>query len=73
MGFLPNGDTQKVDAYSPINVTFESSFQHDSYVALAWESGGLAFDLTYFTDVAYYERSVVTLFNRLMYSWGTPC
>ena len=73
VGFLPNGNTQDVDVYSPINVMFESNNQHESYVALAWKSGGLAFDLTYFTYVSYYKESVVTLFNRLMYSWGTPC
>ena len=72
VGFRTRGNIQQfIDAYSPVTVSTRSSNQHNSYVELAWKTGGLAFDLAYFTSSNTNRLRTVRLFQRLMYSWGT--
>ena len=70
IGFMVTSE-QNIDVYSPMELTIRYSSQHRDYVALAWQTGGLAFDLAYFTNSNYNLKSVVTSFNTLMFSWGS--
>ena len=70
IGFMVTSE-QNIDVYSPMELTIRSPSQHRDYVALAWHTGGLAFDLAYFTNSSYNLKSVVTSFNTLMFTWGS--
>ena len=70
IGFMVTSE-QNVNAYSPMDLTIRSSSLYRDYVDLAWKTGGVAFDLTYFTNNYNNLKSVVTSFNTLMFSWGT--
>ena len=72
VGFRTTGNVEQfIDSYSPVTVSTRSSNQHNNYVDLAWKTGGLAFDLTYFTSSTDNLLRTLRLFQSLMYSWGT--
>ena len=70
IGFMVTTE-QNVDVFSPMDLSIQYSSQHIDYVELAWLTGGIAFDLSYFTDSNDNLKTVVTSFNTLMFSWGT--
>ena len=61
--------TDQIDATSPISVNILSSNTYTNYVELAWETGGIAFDL-YFCKYSHYYSRVSATYNKLMFSWG---
>ena len=65
-----NSFQQFIDAYSPVTVRKRSTSQHNSYVDLAWKTGGVAFDLAFFTASSSNRRRTSGTFQKLMYSWG---
>ena len=70
VGFRTAGDNHlKVDASSPVKVEVLSNYEHDFYVDVAWETGGIAFDLDYFASNLS-EWKPLALFNKLVFSAG---
>ena len=61
--------TEDIDAISPVNLYTLNSNSEENYVKLAWETGGVAFDLYFYEDTQYYTR-ISAVFNKLMFSWG---
>ena len=61
--------TEDIDAISPVNLYTLNSNAEENYVELAWETGGVAFDLYVYKYTQYYTRSSA-IFNKLMFSWG---
>lgn len=61
--------TEDIDAISPVNLNTLNSNAEENYVELAWETGGVAFDM-YFYDDSQYDTRSSAVFNKLMFSWG---
>ena len=61
--------SDKIDAISPISLNILDSNAYANYVELAWETGGIAFNLYFCKYSQYYSRLSAT-YNKLMYSWG---
>ena len=64
-----NNDTQ-IDSYSPSAYTIHDSNAHENYIEVAWQTGGVAFDLSYYSGSSYY-RETSAVFNKLLFSYGT--
>ena len=70
IGFANDNDvSDEIDAISPISLNTLDSNAHTNYVELAWETGGIAFDIFFCENSKYYHRLSAT-FNKLMFSWG---
>ena len=59
----------KIEALSLIDVDIISYTTNSEYTELVWITGGIAFDLNYFQ--LYNIGHVFSIFNTLMFSWGT--
>ena len=70
IGFANTSDSSEIiDAVSPILTLEVNSNTHTNYVDLAWETGGVAFDLGYYSYSSLRARTSA-VFNKLMFSWG---
>ena len=61
--------SDEIDVISPISLNTLDSNAHTNYVELAWETGGIAFDLYFCRYSKYYSR-LSAAYNKLMFSWG---
>ncbi|KAI6654373.1 hypothetical protein LOD99_770 [Oopsacas minuta] len=68
IGFGSDDDDDQIDSYSPSTYNILDDDVHTNYVQLAWKTGGVAYDLSFFGTLNYIETS--TAFNRLMFSYG---
>ena len=72
VGYGYTGTTRSIiDAISPIQSDISNNNTHDNYVDVAWQTGGVAFNLDYYRS-SYYYSSIRNTFKKLMYIWGNP-
>ena len=71
IGFsVSSSQSDTVSAYSPADYQLRYSSIHESYVELAWSSGGIAFDINYYAFSSLSERNSA-IFNTIMFSFDT--
>ena len=68
IGFTVN--QTRIDTYSPSTFSISDNDVHTNYIELAWTTGGLAFDLSFFSGSSYYTETSST-FNALMFSYDS--
>ena len=58
-----------VDAYTPVYNSISNSNAHTNYVELAWNTGGIAFNLDFYLSTANYVKNSA-IFNKIMFSYS---
>ena len=58
-----------VEVYSPAYVSGTTSDEYVNYIEVAWGTGGVAFNLDFYTSTSYY-LSNSDIFNTMLFSYG---
>ena len=69
-GQLSGESATNINAFSPSRNVISDTNAHTNYIDLAWLSGGVAFDLSAYSGSSKYVQTS-TLFNKLLFSYGT--
>ena len=58
-----------VEVYTPAHASGTTSDEYVNYIEVAWGTGGVAFNLDYYTSTIYYSTNS-DIFNTVMFSYG---